>query len=368
MKKKKVMAAFALMTALSMVQLPVMASNSIVANEEAHITVNEEAQVESAGWHKDSYGWWYEDENGEYPTNCLKAIDGTYYGFNSNGYMVTGWAYIEDAWRFFNKSGSIISEGWSYIDGEYYHFFNQSYDNGPVKTCLERNIVVDNEYYVNDNGVWIDTPGWVYCDLGSGSEYNYWMYIKDNGHIAHDTWKYIDGKYYYFGSNGNMCVNGQVEGYLLGADGVLVKKPGWHAIKCLQYSFTYDWTWYYVLDNEKVFGYNENFGNYAWKYIDGKYYCFNSSGEMQTANVFEDGSFVGNDGAWDTKPGWKKCKYHDFREVRQVWFYVDSNGKGARNTWKNIAGKSYYFDKHGMMATDTYIDGYYVDENGVWIP
>lgn len=39
--------------------------------------------------------------------------------------------------------------------------------------------------------------------------------------------------------------------------------------------------------------------------------------------------------------------------------------------WQLIEGKWYYFNplsdgKKGIMLTDTWIDGWYVDQNGVW--
>ena len=33
-----------------------------------------------------------------------------------------------------------------------------------------------------------------------------------------------------------------------------------------------------------------------------------------------------------------------------------------------IDGKDYFFYNNGIMATDTWIDGYYVGPDGVWIP
>ena len=36
--------------------------------------------------------------------------------------------------------------------------------------------------------------------------------------------------------------------------------------------------------------------------------------------------------------------------------------------WNYLGGNWYYFDIYsGIMAYDTYIDGYYLDYNGVWV-
>ncbi len=56
--------------------------------------------------------------------------------------------------------------------------------------------------------------------------------------------------------------------------------------------------------------------------------------------------------------------------VRQGWFYVDRNN-GMKTGWAVVDGRWRYFEPSphsatGRMAVDTWIDGWYVDENGVW--
>lgn len=45
-------------------------------------------QVYAADWKKDSIGWWWQEDNGTYPVNTWKAINGKWYYFYGNGYMV----------------------------------------------------------------------------------------------------------------------------------------------------------------------------------------------------------------------------------------------------------------------------------------
>ena len=64
--------------------------------------------------------------------------------------------------------------------------------------------------------------------------------------------------------------------------------------------------------------------------------------------------------------GWR---YLDTSEGR-FWHYFSGSGTLMLG-WQQIDGKWYYFygesgARYGAMASDTYIDGYYVDENGVW--
>lgn len=39
---------------------------------------------------------WYLDENGKMCTNQEKLIDGAWYRFDANGYMITGWYGAND--------------------------------------------------------------------------------------------------------------------------------------------------------------------------------------------------------------------------------------------------------------------------------
>ena len=40
------------------------------------------------GWQENSYGWWYQRANGTYPHNEWEIINGTWYYFDANGYML----------------------------------------------------------------------------------------------------------------------------------------------------------------------------------------------------------------------------------------------------------------------------------------
>ena len=41
-----------------------------------------------ASWKSDSQGWWYQDSLGWYPTSQWQKIDGVWYYFNSDGYVI----------------------------------------------------------------------------------------------------------------------------------------------------------------------------------------------------------------------------------------------------------------------------------------
>ena len=41
-----------------------------------------------AGWEQDGFGWWYKHQDGSYTKNNWEQIDGKYYYFDGNGYMM----------------------------------------------------------------------------------------------------------------------------------------------------------------------------------------------------------------------------------------------------------------------------------------
>ena len=43
----------------------------------------------AAQWQQNTTGWWYQEDNGTYPTNTWKWIDGKCYYFDGNGYMLS---------------------------------------------------------------------------------------------------------------------------------------------------------------------------------------------------------------------------------------------------------------------------------------
>jgi len=59
-------------------------------------------------WQQAGIGWWYQNDDGSYPSNQWMEIDGKYYYFNENGYMLSntltsdGYYVLEDgAWQKF---------------------------------------------------------------------------------------------------------------------------------------------------------------------------------------------------------------------------------------------------------------------------
>ncbi|MCR5228115.1 MAG: hypothetical protein K6E27_13015 [Eubacterium sp.] len=47
------------------------------------------------------------------------------------------------------------------------------------------------------------------------------------------------------------------------------------------------------------------------------------------------------------------------------WYFVDTSGWYPYSQWAKINSNWYYFDGNGYMVTSKYIDGYWIDSNGV---
>lgn len=130
------------------------------------------------------------------------------------------------------------------------------------------------------------------------------------------------------------------------ADGIQTQyaktEPGW---------LSYNDTEFYMDDN----------GRLATGYwvIDGQEYCFTKRGTAQTA-----------DGWVTDQEGGQHYWYGDGHSAKSEWIeeadgtkkYCDENGFMTTG-WKQIDSDWYYFDKNGVMAADTWIGDYYVDES-----
>lgn len=145
----------------------------------------------------------------------------------------------------------------------------------------------------------------------------------------------------------------------------------------------------------------------GWNEVDGKTYFFDEKGRLQTEWVQVDGQWFYLDPDTGAQAsGWQKIGnswyyleadtgamsangiqqvdgetyyFYDWggmagnfwyaEEETGQWYFFRSNGAMAKSAWTLWKGKWYYSGADGAMLTDTMTpDGYYVDENGVWIP
>lgn len=133
----------------------------------------------------------------------------------------------------------------------------------------------------------------------------------------------------------------------------LIYKDGWKITGFMKTGWKdIDGDWYYLDDNGTALT--------GWQKIEDDWYYLDVVGVMQTGWQRIKGVwyYLGDDGAM--QKGWAK--------IDGLWYYFDFNG-AMQTGWQKIYGNWYYLDSEdGIMATNTYIDGYYVNADGVWIP
>lgn len=104
----------------------------------------------SGNWTKDEYGWYFLTTSGEYPKGSWQYLeyDGkkNWYYFNMDGYMLSGWQYIDNSWYYLHQSGEMLT-GWQQIDGLWYYMDSSG--------KMLNNTITPDGYKVDINGKWI---------------------------------------------------------------------------------------------------------------------------------------------------------------------------------------------------------------------
>lgn len=368
----------------------------------------------------------YSNKTHSFVTNQLIQINGSYYYFDSEGCVATGFTTIDQNTYYFDTNGKMVT-GWIQIDGSYYYFDA----SGVMKTAgWQQNYYLDADgkmltkaftpdgYYVGSDGAYL-TNSWFKYD---GKDY----YVNGYGHLVKNAWvgayflkadgamatseftpdqycvnangvyltsQWIkhDGKDYYVNASGKLVKNQWVGECYLDANGDLV---------------TNDWVGSYYVDENGLYVRNsmtpDGFycgadGVYVtnrWVKYNGKDYYMNAYGKMAKAiwqgnyylgddgfmltNTFTpDGFYVGSDGAWSTShwvfdgQWWYRhydgtYKTNDFETIGNQTYYFNKNGYMVTG-WKKINGKDYFFNASGAMLKSTYTpDKFYVGADGAW--
>lgn len=377
---KKIRRYLALVLCLSILLVPVegyAAKNNQSTNQRVRTTTT------AAGWVSSGGRWWYRNADGSYPKSTWKLINGSWYYFESDGWMATGWKKLGGEWYYLTSSGAMAT-GWVKLNGKYY-FMNGS-------GVMQHDTWVDNgAYYVNGDGVWVEgktsqnraessrtdsAAGWV---SGGGR----WWYREADGSYPRNSWKVINGSWYYFDGSGWM-----VTGWLKRASSWYYLEPGngnmvtgWRKIGSTWYylnpgngDMATGWTtiggtrYYMNQDGAMVEGWSQQNGTWyylkpgsgniatGWLKLGATWYYLASDGKMLTGFQNIGGSkYYLNTGSGAMAVGWL--------QLGSDWYYM--NGSGAMLTdWQNIDGSEYYFYSSGAMAVSTVIGGVEIGADG----
>lgn len=84
-------------------------------------------------WKQDNKGWWYQNEDKSYPKSSFKSLlwNGRY------------------SWYYFNSEGYIVS-GWQSINGKWYYFYPKT-EGINIYGSMAKNTVIDG-YFIGENG------------------------------------------------------------------------------------------------------------------------------------------------------------------------------------------------------------------------
>lgn len=185
------------------------------------------------GWYQVKGAWYYSNGSGVMQTGWLNR-GGTWYYLTGSGAMATGWINLGGTWYYLNPgNGDMVGSGWHLINNKWYYFGGSG--------AMYSNRWIGN-YYVGGNGemmtnTWVGSY-WVGADGKWIPNYNpdananwvksgnTWYYQRPDGSKLTNSWKRINGSWYYFGADGAMTTGWKyVDGYkfYFGTDGKMVQ-------------------------------------------------------------------------------------------------------------------------------------------------
>ena len=185
------------------------------------------------GWYQVKGVWYYSNGSGAMQAGWLNR-GGTWYYLTGSGAMATGWINLGGTWYYLNPgNGDMVGAGWHLINNQWYYFGGSGamYSNrwiGNYYVGGNGNMLTNTwvgSYWVGADGKWIPNydpdanANWV----KSG---NTWYYQRPDGSKLTNSWKRINGSWYYFGADGAMTTGWKyVDGYkfYFGTDGKMVQ-------------------------------------------------------------------------------------------------------------------------------------------------
>lgn len=176
------------------------------------------ARIEN-GWSKINSTWYY-FVNGACLSNTDYKIDGSYYHFNSDCSMYTGWLTVSytgsdgkthSGSSYYQSSGARCETGCYKIGSYYYYFKSAILQHGWINTAS------GDRLYAYESGRL--RTGWWQND-------GHWYYFNVNGKLA-TGWKTINGSTYYFykgteengGPKWTMATSTTIDGYKVSSSG-----------------------------------------------------------------------------------------------------------------------------------------------------
>ena len=363
-------------------------------------------------WKKDGGKWFYLDDDGEMATD--QWVDDEYYVGEDGAMLINTWKKTladedmddpEDdgeSWYYFGSKGKKTVSGDKKINGKTY-FFDE---NGKMQDgWYEQN---GDVYYLGDEDDGARKSGWLWLEVpdeddniitghtddGDMCDEEGWYYFGSNGKMYKDfNKKKVNGKYYFFNKHGQMLyewINGSPmeagtptnavadgkvpeasassaqAGNMIYANQVEEgwRADGWYEIDGAEDTGASDDTdWYYFKDGKakcadkagQQFTY-PNGGktkSTAKIKVNGKYFCFNEIGQMQTGLQYipDAGGFY----YFDDNGYMKTGKVSNVEEDNDsfTYYFNTKNGKNGLGVTGEKSGYLYWNGKR-LEADDDY--------------
>ncbi len=319
------------------------------------------------GWVQ-SGKYWYYFENGKASTGEIKKIGNFYFGFDYDGHMYVNTYFLMDR---FNESGYLVYD-YYYADSEGHLYINKwrlnngewNYHGADGARVMGWQTIAGTRYFFNDYGQMmrscyvmdgndiyrlgsdgvakkITNPSNLFYDV-----YEDFAVYYENGTLVKNSWKKINGKFFYFDSAGSV-VRGKARKianayYAFNADGTMATK-GWVNIAG---------NTYYVKNDDGSLAIGE-------LKIGDKYYYFDNNGRMMRGRINYNGKLyiLNPDGSWaaTAKEGWNS--------VQGTWYYVE-DGYFLCEEELQLADGNYYFNYQEAMVKNEVIDLKYYGADG----
>ncbi len=191
------------------------------------------------------------------------------------------------------------------------------------------------------------TTGWF-------KEGDVWRYRYPNGELCTNGWGKINDLWYFFDGSGNMVTGWQQVGadyYHLHNNGQMAL--GWNKI---------NGQWYFFRTEAEGVHAVGSMVSSGWRVIGPYYYFFNKDGSLYTGWLQQDGKWYYLNTVDNSLQG---AMFTGWINRDEKTYFAEANGAIVEG-WCQIDGQWYYFyPGSGEMARNTWIDGQYVDGDGV---
>ena len=363
---------------------------------------DEDDELVTGEWKKDGGKWFYLDDDGDMLTDSW--VDGEYYVGEDGAMLVNQWIKTyadediedpeddEESWFYFGSKGKITTED-KKINGKYYFFDSE----GRMQDGWYSDD--DGVYYLGDEDDGARKSGWLWLEAPDPednivSEHveddecdeEGWYYFGSNGKMYKDAAKKkVNGKYYYFNECGQMLYewingakveagsNAQLDGNNSGATAsdmiyTNVVEEGWRADGWYEIDgaedlgANNDTDWYYFKDGAaKKANTTSDYtglvdgGDKVYRAkikVNGKNFCFNELGQMQTGLQYIAGSFYYFDENGYMKTG-KISNVEEENDDGLTYYFQTKNGGNGKGVTGEKDGYLYWNGKR-LEADDDY--------------